>query len=321
MNEKMKILIAYDGSECGDAAIEDLRRAGLPKTVEALVMTLADVFLPPPINEEVDNSFPMYVPAGVRRAHERAEREVKEAESMARRASEQIKKSFPEWHVRHEALADSPAWAVIRRADEWEADLVVVGANGHSALGGRLILGSVSQRVLYEASCSVRVARARRGETDSPLRIVIGVDGSPYSNAAVDAVYRRVWPTGTEVRLVAVVDTVMAITPDPSQPSIMKWIEVGEEDNWEQVRQIFEPSADKLRSAGLDAAVMIRRGNPKGEVVAEAESWGADCVFVGAKGMRGIDRLLLGSVSSAVSARAHCSVEVVRPRSMASTRT
>jgi nucleotide-binding universal stress UspA family protein len=65
---------------------------------------------------------------------------------------------------------------------------------------------------------------------------------------------------------------------------------------------------------GLDAAVMIRRGTPKHELLDEAESWQADCIFVGAKGVRGIDRLMLGSVSSAVSARAHCSVEVVRPR-------
>ena len=84
----MKILIAYDGSKCADAALEDLRSTGLPKTAEAIVMTLADVFLPPPINEEVDNAFPMYVPAGVRRAHERAERELKEAGVMAKRASE-----------------------------------------------------------------------------------------------------------------------------------------------------------------------------------------------------------------------------------------
>ena len=240
---------------------------------------------------------------------------------MAKRASEQIKKSFPEWHVRHEALADSPAWALIRTADEWKADLIVVGARGHSVLGGRLILGSVSQRVLYEARCSVRVARSRSRDADSPLRLLIGVDNSTYSTAAVDAVCRREWPTGTEVRLLAVVDTVMAITPDPSQPSILKWIEVGDEDTWDQVRQIFEPSADKLRSAGLNAAVMIRRGNPTDQLLEEAESWGADCIFLGPKGTRGIDRLLLGSVSSAVSARANCSVEVVRPKSMASTRT
>ncbi len=57
---------------------------------------------------------------------------------------------------------------------------------------------------------------------------------------------------------------------------------------------------------------MIRRGNPKEQIIEEAESWGADSIFVGATGMRGMDRLLLGSVSSAVAARAHCSVEVVR---------
>jgi nucleotide-binding universal stress UspA family protein len=308
----MKILIANDGSECADAALEDLKSAGLPKTAEVLVMSLADVFLPPPINEELDNTFPMYVPAGVRRAHERAQRELKKAEAIAKRASETIKKSFPGWYVLHEALADSPTWALIRKADEWNADLIVVGAQGHSVLGGRLILGSVSQRVLYEASCSVRVARNHRRDATSPLRLVVGVDNSAYSNAAIDAVCRREWPVGTQVRLLAVVDTVMAITPDPSQPSAMKWIEVEDEDNWDEVRQIFEPSAEKLRSAGLEAAVMIRRGNPKDEIIEEAESWEADCIFVGAKGMRGIDRLLLGSVSSAVSARAHCSVEVIR---------
>ncbi len=313
----MKILIAYDGSKCSDAALEDLGRAGLPKTAEALVMTLADVFLPPPNNEDPDGTFPMPVPAAVRLAHQRAEVAAKEANSLAKRASEQIKQSFPEWKVSHEAYADSPAWALIRKADEWKADLIVVGAHGHSVLGGRLILGSVSQRVLYEASCSVRVARARRSQTDSLLRVLIGIDGSPNSSAVVDAVYRREWPKGTEVRLLAVVDTVMSITPDPSQPAILKWIEVGDEENWDQVRQIFEPSADKLRSAGLDAAVMISRGNPAEELIREAESWEAGCVFVGAKGVRGIDRLLLGSVSSAVAARAVCSVEVVRPKSMA----
>lgn len=312
MNRKLKILIAYDGSECANAALDDLQSAGLPKTAEALVMTMADVFLPPPINEEIENTFPMSVPAGVKRAHERAERKLKEAESLAKRASEQIKKSFPEWHVRHEAIADSPAWAIIRTADEWHPDLVVVGAQGHSVLGGRLILGSVSQRVLYEASCSVRVARGRQGDGDSPLRLLIGVDNSPYSNAAVEAVCRREWPKGTEVRLLAVVDTVMAITPDPAQPSVMKWIETGDEENWDEVRKLFQPSANCLRSSGLDAAVMIRRGNPTNELLAEAESWSADCIFLGPKGLRGIDRLLLGSVSSAVSARAGCSVEIVR---------
>jgi nucleotide-binding universal stress UspA family protein len=166
----MKILIAYDSSDCANAALEDLKSAGLPKTAEVLVMSIADVFVPPPINKEVDEAFPMYVPDGVRRAHERAERKLKQAEAMAEGAAEQVRKAFPEWHVHHEALAESPAWALISKADQWKTDLIVVGAHGHSVLGGRLILGSVSQRVLYEASCSVRVARGKQRDTDSPLR-------------------------------------------------------------------------------------------------------------------------------------------------------
>lgn len=316
MSEKMKVLIGYDGSECSDAAIEDLRIAGLRTTADALLMTIADVFVPPPITE-ADDIFPMQVPHGVKLAHERAERKLKQASAMAAQAAEKIKGMFPAWDVSHDAVADSPAWALIRKADEWKSDLVVVGAHGHSVLGGRLILGSVSQRVLYEASCSVRIARNRRTDASSPIRILIGVDNSAYSNAAVETVFSRSWPKGTEVRLLAVVDTVMAITPDPSQPAILKWIEVSDEENWDEVRQIFKPSAEKLRSVGLDAAVMIRRGSPADEIVDEAETWSADCIFVGAKGTSGIERLLLGSVSSAVSARAHCSVEVVRPSSVA----
>ena len=308
----MRILIGYDGSESSRAAIKGLLNAGLPTSTEALVLSVADVFVPPPITE-ADDIFPMQVPDGVRRAHQRAERKVKEAASMAKAAKEEILKAFPQWRVEHEAIADSPAWAILRRADAWNADLIVVGAQGHSVMGGRLILGSVSQRVLYEASQSVRIARDRNKDVDSPVRIVIGVDGSPDSNAAVEAVCERGWPKGTQVRLLVVVDTVMGI-PNDSQSGELRWIEMGDPDDWEPVRQIFEPAAAKLRSAGLDAAVMIRRGNPKDQIVEEAESWGADGIFVGAKGIRGIDRLLLGSVSSAVSARAQCSVEVVRPR-------
>jgi len=187
-----------------------------------------------------------------------------------------------------------------------------MGARGHSVFGGRLILGSISQRVLYEARCSVRIGRAVDNNSDKPVRLLIGVDSSEDSNAAVEAVCSRDWPKGTEAGLLAVVDTVMPLTSNPSEPSAMKWIEVADESNWNQVREIFEPAAQRIRNAGLHAEILIRRGNPADEILDEANTWGADCILVGAKGTRGIDRLLLGSVSSAVSSRAHCSVEVVR---------
>lgn len=306
----MKILIGYDGSEAAGAVLEDLQHAGLPAEVEALVMAVADVFVPPPIDEVLDNTFPLYVPDGVRRAHERARQKLDHAEDLAKGWSEQIGTTFPNWRVSGQAEADSPAWALIKKADEWKPDLIVMGARGHSVLGGRLILGSVSQRVLYEAHCSVRIARALDQKPGRPIRVLIGVDSSPDSNAAVAAICQRNWPQGTEFGLLSVVDTVMPVASEPS--SAVKWIEVADEKNWDEVREIFEPWAERIRKTGLHAEVLIRRGNPTDEILDEAHSWDADCIFVGARGTRGIDRLLLGSVSSAVAARAHCSVEVVR---------
>ena len=314
MDKTVKILIGYDGSEYADAALEDLQRAGLGNEIEALVMTMADVFVPASNDQEVENTVPVYVPPAVKRAHERAQHKLEEAADLAKQVSERIKSIFPTWHVSSDAEADSPAWALIRKADRWKPDLIVMGARGHSVFGGRLILGSISQRVLYEARCSVRIARASDNNPDRTVRLLIGVDNSADSNAAVEAVCKRHWPRETEVGLLAVVDTVMPLTPNPAEPPAMKWIEVADESNWSQVREIFEPAAQRLRTSGLHAEVLIRRGNPADEILEEANTWDADSIFVGAKGTRGIDRLLLGSVSSAVSARAHCSVEVVRPK-------
>ena len=314
MTERMKILIGYDGSECSDAALDDLSRAGLPREAEARVLAVADVLLPPPIDEERDNTFPFYVPEGVRRAHARAARAVADAGRLAARARDRVKAAFPRWDVRSEACADSPAWALVKEADAWKPDLVVVGAHGHATAGGRFILGSASQRVLYEAPCSVRVARFAKPKPEgAPARVLVGTDGSRYADAAVDAVAARAWPAGSEARLVTVLDTVMFVTPGPGEPAVAKWVGSDDEKDWEWVREAFEPSLAKLRAAGLTATLDLRVGNPKSVLVAEAEEWGADCVFVGAKGLRGVDRLLMGSVSAAVATRAHCSVEVVRP--------
>ncbi|HKO62722.1 MAG TPA: universal stress protein [Pyrinomonadaceae bacterium] len=304
----MKILIAYDGSEFADAAIKDLRHGGLPDDAEALVYTVADVIVPP--ETDPGDQQPAELPA-VKRAHERAKQKLNEAEARAREAGEHLQKDFPNWKVSHQAAAESPAWAIIFKAGEWNADLIVVGSHGKSGLAGRLILGSVSQRVLYEAACSVRIGRSVTENQISSLRLLVGVDGSSYSKAAVEAIAKRRWPTGTQVRLLTVVDTVMLLGNQEEQEA--KWLEVGDEENWDQIRALFEPEAAQLRATGLDAEVMIRKGHPTQQLLDEAATWDAHCIFAGAKGVRGIERLLLGSVSAAVASRAHCSVEVVRP--------
>jgi nucleotide-binding universal stress UspA family protein len=62
----------------------------------------------------------------------------------------------------------------------------------------------------------------------------------------------------------------------------------------------------------VTAEAVLLDGDANRELVREAQRWGADCIFLGAKGHSRRERFLLGSVSAAVAARAHCSVEIVR---------
>jgi nucleotide-binding universal stress UspA family protein len=188
---------------------------------------------------------------------------------------------------------------VIERADEWRPDLIVVGSHGRSALG-RFMLGSVSQKVATEAHCSVRVARGRDSDAEAPARLLIGVDGSPDAEAAVTAVTTRVWPADSKARVVIALDDVVS--------EVIDQIEGGRA--W--IRETIEAAGARLRAAGLTVSSQIRKGDPKSILPAEAESWGADSIFVGARGLSRFERFRLGSVSAATAARAHCSVEVVR---------
>lgn len=305
----MRILIGYDGSPCADAALDDLRRAGLPSEAEVVVLSVADVWVPPPFpagESRVVTDFERRVAAVREQMREQARQAVEEARALALRACEQIQSYFPAWAVHAQATADSPAWGILKKADEWQPDLLVVGSQGRSVVG-RFVLGSVSQRLMNDARCTVRVARGRGVENSVPVRLVVGVDGSPDAKAMVQAVAERLWRPGSEARLIAVADRTLHATA-------AEWGTEADGDIQAGIRAMVENAADSLRAAGLVASASVKEGDPKRVLVEEAEHWGADGIFVGARGLRGIRRFLLGSVSSAVATRAQCSVEIVRGR-------
>src|SRR5688572_10563284 len=204
----MKILIAYDGSACADAALDDLTQAGLPANVEAEVLSVAEVWLPPPppsSYEIIEQARKATSQAELERGYSKDCLAAKEALALAERARDRVQAMFPYWKVSADSSCGSPAWELVAEADDWKPDLIVVGSHGRTALG-RFVLGSVSQRVLTEARCSVRVSRGRVEEPDSPVRIIIGIDGSPASSDAVRDVASRVWRPMSEVRVIAVND-------------------------------------------------------------------------------------------------------------------
>jgi nucleotide-binding universal stress UspA family protein len=313
----MRILIGYDGSDCADAAVYDLRRAGLPADVEAVVFTAVDLtpHLPPSCYQPVDPATEAAEPQILRNARVLARAAINEARSTADRGVERVRAEFPDWKVRAETTPDyAPYRALVIKAEKWRPDLIVVGSQGRSA-AGRVLLGSVSTKVLGHAHCSVRIARFREDAgrvAGDPLRLVLGVDGSADSAAAAAALADRAWPQGTEVRVVTALDRrlsmALAFGPLPVwAPGIKQ-----EWDDRTRARHIVEQVADDLRRGGLVATAVVGEGDPKQVLLREAEQFGADCVFVGAQGHSALDRFLLGSVSAAVATRARCSVEVVR---------
>ena len=314
----MKILIAYDGSEGADTGIDGLPRAGLPpQDVEALVVSVAEVWLPPPPGDEaIEDTFPLQVPAGVKRARERAARIVEQAQALAERGGQRVRQMFPGWAVSHEAVSGSPAFELLNRAEQWQPQLIVAGSHGHTALG-RFVLGSVSQKVLTEARTSVRVARRATGAGASAQRVVVGCDGSPGAQAAARAVAARGWTPGSEVRVVVAQDLLKAFPVSLLAPPVEEFVE---EVNGAEHTQAEEFAAEALKElrAGLDdkgvtVSSVVDTGDPRQVLVRHAEEFGADCIFTGATGYSSrVERFLLGSVSAAVAARAHCSVEVVR---------
>jgi nucleotide-binding universal stress UspA family protein len=311
----MKILIAYDGSDCAEAALDDLQRAGLPSEAEAQIISVTEVWLPPPppsSYEIVDQAMQVKVAADLKRVYSKGCAAAKAALAMAERAMDRVKTNFPAWKVSADSSCGSPAWEVVFRADEWKPDLIVVGSHGRTALG-RFVLGSVSQRVLTEAKCSVRIARGRIEEPGSPLRLIVGIDGSPGSEEAVRAVAARTWPAGSEVKVIIVDDPLVPPIVGEIIPPLAETIEESNAEYWALDKKTLADAAALLRGTDIKVSTNIRLGDPKKELPQAAEEWSADCIFVGSAGFSNrFERFVLGSISAAVAARAHCSVEVVR---------
>ena len=276
----MRVLIAYDGSSFAEAAIEDLASAGLPEDTEARIFNAVER--------------PMDVMA----------------ESMSEDACIRVQSRFRTWNVQMETATGNPVEMINKRAREWNADLIVMGTHGRSGLA-RVVLGSVSTAVSKEAGCSVRIVRKSECRHEKTLRLLIGHDGSPEADRVVDAVCRRRWPAGTEVKVVSVIEALVSTHADELAGIANTFQNINaEEYRW--LSYLAGEAERKCARAGLSASSLVIDGHPKEALVNEARNWNADTIFIGARGLGLVERLLLGSVSTSVASHAPCTVEIVK---------
>jgi nucleotide-binding universal stress UspA family protein len=144
------------------------------------------------------------------------------------------------------------------------------------------------------------------------MKILLAIDGSACSDAAVEEVTHRPWPAGSSLKVLTVFEPPVVPTPETwAVPA--SYYEEMDAALRKQGQNIIDSALQKLKSnKTLSLTSLMMFGSPRPVIVDEAESWGADLIVVGSHGYGTWKRLLLGSVSQAVVSHAKCSVEVVR---------
>ncbi len=148
------------------------------------------------------------------------------------------------------------------------------------------------------------------------MRILLAVDGSPFSEAAVSEVALRPWPAASEVKVVTAFQVPMIPTPEVWAIS-SEYLPALEQIAREQSKSIVDAAVAAL-AGGLDKSLTVSgevlQGLPREAILEEAEKWNADLIVMGSHGYGAWRGFLLGSVSRAVVTQAKCSVEVVHRR-------
>jgi nucleotide-binding universal stress UspA family protein len=252
---------------------------------------------------------------------ERANRLVAEAEESARhlveKIADKIKKKFDDTSVQYEVLHGNSSKMLIDTADKWQADLIVMGSRGRQGLT-RLLLGSVSQKVLLEGKCSVLIVR-NNPTTDfdtSWKRILLALDEKDCSRACLDWALSLPNTGDISFKVVNVLDLLVDKYSDGLSALYSTGLSQERLNAKATAKEFLQGCVDKLekRFGANSASYAVMDGEPGQQILSAAESWPAGSIMMGSRNLSGTSRLLLGSVSQAVVLKAACPVEVVKAR-------
>ncbi|RLG82694.1 MAG: universal stress protein [Thermoprotei archaeon] len=138
-------------------------------------------------------------------------------------------------------------------------------------------------------------------------KILVPYDGSSYADKALEIACRFSKDYGSKVRILYVIDASHA------------WVIVSgitlslKEKLVSEAKKLLSKATEYAKEKyGIIVESKFRIGHPANDIIEEAEEWGADLIIIGAKGISGLKRLLLGSVAEAIAHHANCNVLIVR---------
>ncbi|MBA3964718.1 MAG: universal stress protein [Nitrospirales bacterium] len=196
--------------------------------------------------------------------------------------------------------------SIISYAERSRPDLVVVGSRGMNDLPGYL-LGSISRTVLTHGPCSVLTVKS---PLDAPVSVLLALDGSKPSKFAANRV--KEWLSSEEVTL-HLVSVVPDILTDASQKVFPKSrLKALVAPLRQQAQEYLDQYRELFLKEGFQVVGKRLQGNPREKIVESVPTCHAQLVVMGSKGLTGVERFTMGSVSEWVSAYAPSSVLVVR---------
>jgi nucleotide-binding universal stress UspA family protein len=289
----MRVLLATDGSD--DARIAGAWLTQFPLPAGSHLRVVSAVSIPPsaldvpPVRDFV--------------ASLRAE---------AKRDAEAARAQLAPWFTDSDSqvLEGDAREAILRAAEEWSADLIVLGARGLGAVAG-FLLGSVSLGVARHARCSVMVVKPGAGVM---RRILIAVDGSAHATAAAAFVAKlRLDPTMV-VQLAGVAQSppYPATTPRFASGMVRDAITQIVKERTAALEQALAKAASPFAGVVKKIERQVFVGHPLDVLLEAATKSDAGLVVVGARGLGTLKRLVLGSVSEGILRHADRPVLIVK---------
>ena len=193
---------------------------------------------------------------------------------------------------------------IVALAEEIEAGLIAVGSRGRARIR-RLLMGSVSDAVVRHAHFPVVVVRWK--PVVFPAKILLATDGSDEATLAAQTAGDLSERTGSELHVTHVGEVSLAYHPERHASHAVY------EEHEREAQQLLEAQVERMKATGATVEqAHLRMGRADEEIVVLAEELGADLIVMGSRGLGGLKRTLMGSVSDSVVRHAHCPVMVAR---------
>jgi nucleotide-binding universal stress UspA family protein len=288
----MRALLFTDGSAGARAATAWLQRFAPAETSALRIVAIAQMPRAPVKSTSALRTLRTMILERSRRLCENARTELAER--------------WPEIGV--EVIEGDPHEHLLRAAEQWKPDLVVLGRSADAESSSAL--GSVARLGGYNLECSVLVVDRA---PESVRQIVLGMDGSPSAREAARLLSRLGFSPPPRVLALGIVDTSWrrGLVLEDAPPAVRSALdELQVQEAADARARLARASAALADRATVESEVAI--GRPAEVLIDAARARAADVLAVGHQGLEPVRRLGLGSVAAQLLATAPCSLLIAR---------